>query len=79
MNYEKGNQPVFKSRIRVTAHSHDRLTRETMSETLALSTADLTETNELHGMKIKIGQRRTEILNELNTLKLSKRPGLIQM
>ncbi|UIJ70104.1 ATP-binding protein (plasmid) [Bacillus cereus] len=73
VNYEKGNQPVFKSRIRVTAHSHDRLTRETMSETLALSTADLTETNELHGMKIKIGQRRTEILNELNTLKLSKK------
>ncbi|MGR5980846.1 hypothetical protein ACT7DJ_34665 [Bacillus cereus] len=70
---KKGNQPVFKSRIRVAAHSNDRLTRETMSETLALSMADLAETNELHGIKIKIGHRRTEILNELNTLALSKK------
>ncbi|MRB37139.1 ATP-binding protein, partial [Bacillus thuringiensis] len=47
VSYDKGNQPVFKTRIRVASHSHDRLTRETMGETLALSMMDLSETNEL--------------------------------
>ncbi|PFW93905.1 ATP-binding protein [Bacillus pseudomycoides] len=73
ISHEKGNQPVFKTRMRIAAHSSDQLTRETMAETAALSYADLTETNELHGIKIKIGHRRTEILNELNTLALSKK------
>ncbi|MEH6891869.1 ATP-binding protein [Bacillus sp. JJ864] len=73
VNHEKGNQPVFKSRIRVVSHSNDRLTRETMAESLVLSMLDLSETNELHGVKIKIGYRKTEILKELNTLELSKK------
>ncbi|PEA83782.1 ATP-binding protein [Bacillus pseudomycoides] len=73
ISHEKGNQPVFKTRMRIAAHSSDQLTRETMAETAALSYADLTETNELHGIKIKIGHRRTEIINELNTLALSKK------
>lgn len=69
---EKINQPVFKSRIRVAAHSEDRLTRETISETLALSFGELAENNELHGIKIKInGKRYKKIIRELNTLELS--------
>jgi hypothetical protein len=70
-SHEKGNQPVFKTHIRVAAHSADRLTRETISETLALSTQDLSDSNELNGIKIKINSSRTkEILTELNTLNL---------
>lgn len=70
-SHEKGNQPVFKTHIRVAAHSVDRLTRESMGEALALSTQDLSEANELSGVKIKINSSRTkEILTELNTLTL---------
>lgn len=75
-SHEKGNNPVFKSRIRIAAHSKDRLTRETMGETLALSMQDLTEANELHGIKVKINGRRVEVIEELNTLKLSSRTKL---
>lgn len=70
---EKINLPVFKSRIRIAAHSKDRLTRETLSETLALAYGEIAENNELHGVKIKINGRRLEVINELNTLKLSRR------
>ena len=73
INHEKGNQPVFKTRIRVAAHSNDRLTRETIGETLALSTQDLTDTNELNGIKITFNGRRIEVIKELNTLNLSTR------
>lgn len=73
LSYEKGNLPVFKSRIRVAAHSEDRLTRETMAETMALSFQDLTDSNELHGIKIRLNKRRTEVIDELNTLTLSNK------
>lgn len=68
---EKINQPVFKSRIRVAAHSNDKLTRETMSEILSTSFGELAENNELTGIKIRINGRRCEVIDELNTLKLS--------
>jgi len=67
----KGNLPVFRSHIRIASHSPDRLTRDTMAETLALATQDLTETNELHGFKVT-GARAKTVIDELNTLKLSK-------
>lgn len=67
----KGNLPVFRSHIRIASHSPDRLTRDTMAETLALATQDLTETNELHGFKVT-GARAKTVIEELNTLKLSK-------
>jgi hypothetical protein len=70
---EKINQPVFKSRVRVAAHSADKLTRETLSETLSLAFGEIAENNELHGMKIRINGRRIEVINELNSLKLSNR------
>lgn len=71
VSHEKANLPVFKTRIRVAAHSTDRLTRDTLAETLALSMADLTESNELHGVRIKVNGRRVDVINELNTMKLS--------
>ena len=70
---EKANQPVFKTHIRVAAHSSDRLTRETISETLALSLNDIAEDNELHGVKIKANNQRVEVIKELNTFKLTKK------
>lgn len=70
---EKGNLPIFKTRIRVAAHSQDKLTRETIGEQLALSFADLAETNELSGVKVKINGRRLQVIEELNSLKLSQR------
>ncbi|MGG2024197.1 ATP-binding protein [Gottfriedia sp. S16(2024)] len=73
---EKANQPVFKSRIRVVSHSNDRLTRETMGETLALAFNEIAENNELHGVKIRIKARQKEVISELNTLTLSNKTKL---
>jgi len=71
VSHEKANLPVFKTRIRVAAHSEDRLTRDTIAETLSLSLADLTESNELHAVRIKVNGRRVDVIDELNTMKLS--------
>lgn len=70
---EKVNLPVFKMHARVAAHSSDRLTRETIGETLAISVNDIGEDNELHGVKIKADNRRLEVIKELNTYKLSNK------
>lgn len=70
---EKMGLPVFKTRIRVAAHSSDRLTRETLSESLCLPFTEIAENNELHSYKVRIGSRRYEIIEELNTLRLSVR------
>ena len=66
----KGSLPVFRTHIRVVAHSEDRLTRDTLSESLALSMQDLAETNELNGVKAN-GKKRERVIDELNTLKLT--------
>ncbi|MBU8908465.1 ATP-binding protein [Desertibacillus haloalkaliphilus] len=70
---EKINQPVFKSKIRVSAHSNDKLTRETLGETLSLSMSELAENNELHGIKVKVNGKRIDAIREINELRLSKR------
>ncbi|PEK70430.1 ATP-binding protein [Bacillus pseudomycoides] len=70
---EKLNNAVFKSHIRIVAHSQDRLTRETISETLSLSFSEIADNNELHGDKINVKSRKKEVIQELNTLHLSKR------
>lgn len=75
LDRSKGNLPVFKSHIRIAAHSEDRLTRDSMAESLALSTQDLSETNELHGVKVN-GKKRARVLNELNTLELTPQTHL---
>lgn len=68
---DKINLPTFKAHIRVAAHSTDKLTRETISETLTLSVNDIAEDNELHGVKIKSKKQREEVVKELNTYKIS--------
>lgn len=70
-SHEKINLPVMKTRIRVAAHSDDKLTRETLAETLALAYAELSDNNELRAVRVKIGSRREEIIDELNTFRLS--------
>ncbi|WP_319618354.1 ATP-binding protein [Bacillus cereus group sp. BfR-BA-01700] len=70
---EKLDNPVFKSHIRIAAHSQDRLTRETISETLSLAYSEIADNNEIHGVKINIKSRKKEVLQELNTLHLSNR------
>ncbi|PEZ01833.1 ATP-binding protein [Bacillus sp. AFS018417] len=70
---EKINNPVFRSHIRIVSHSQDRLTRETIGETLSLAFSEIAENNELHSVKINIRSRQKEIIQELNTLQLSKR------
>lgn len=73
LSREKGNLPVFKSHIRVAAHSQDQLTRDSIAEALTLSTQDLADTNELHGYKITNKKRRISVIEELNTLQLNQR------
>lgn len=72
-SYEKINLPVFKNRTRIAAHSHDKLTRETLAETLALATGEMSENNELNAIKINFNGRKYEIIEELNTLRLSNK------
>ncbi|PGZ17575.1 ATP-binding protein [Bacillus cereus] len=73
---EKLNNPVFKCHIRIVAHSQDRLTRETIGETLSLSFSEITDNNELHSTKIYNKSRKKEIIKELNTLHLLNRTKL---
>jgi hypothetical protein len=70
---EKINQPVFKTHIRVAAHSSDKLTRESIAETMALAFTEVSENNELQAFKVRIGSRRYEIIEELNTFRLTIR------
>lgn len=72
LDRSKGNLPVFRSHIRVAAHSNDRLTRDSLSESLALSMQDLTEVNELAGVKVIMNGKREKVIKELNTLQLSE-------
>ncbi|HFK2719307.1 TPA: hypothetical protein ACG1DY_005172, partial [Escherichia coli] len=44
-----------------------------ISETLALSTGDLADQNELYGIKIRVNGRRIQIIDEMNNLQLSRK------
>jgi hypothetical protein len=73
---DKINLPVFKARIRIAAHSQDKLTRETISETAALSVGEVAENNELQGITVKVNGKRLKVLEELNTVTLSQKTKL---
>lgn len=70
---DKINHPVFKSRIRVIAHSKDKLTRETIADALGGSFSDISDNNALSPCKVRMGYRKREIINEINTFRLSTR------
>ncbi|MBO0602763.1 ATP-binding protein [Sporosarcina sp. E16_3] len=67
---DKANLPVFRTHIRVAAHSSNRLTRDTLAESLATGIGDTSEDNELRGVVVR-GKTATRVINELNTLKLT--------
>lgn len=71
LNREKGNLPVFRSHIRVASHSTDRLTRDSVAESISLALQDLAETNELHNIKVTAKKKRAKIIDEMNFLKLN--------
>lgn len=64
---DKINMPVFKSSIRIAAHSKDRLTRDTIGETLSMSLNDMSEDNEVVEYKIK---KTKGVIQEMNSLKV---------
>ncbi|MHC8516755.1 type IV secretory system conjugative DNA transfer family protein [Sporosarcina sp. ITBMC105] len=66
---DKVNLPVFRTHIRVAAHSHDRLTRDTLADTLSTGIADTAEDNELLGVRLR-GNAAKKTIGELNNLKL---------
>lgn len=69
---DKPNLPVFRTHIRVAAHSKDRLSRDTLAETLAVGISDTSEDNELRGVSVKGKKSVTRIINELNTMKMTR-------
>ncbi|MGE7839629.1 ATP-binding protein [Lysinibacillus sp. NPDC093712] len=71
LNREKGNLPVFSSHIRIASHSVDRLTRDSVSESISLALQDLTDTNELQGVKISNKKKQEKIIEEMNKLQLN--------
>lgn len=68
---EKKNLPVFKTHIRVAAHSKDRLVRDTIADTLSTGIADTDENNELQAVTAR-GKATAQLLKEMNELKLSR-------
>lgn len=64
---EKMNKPVFKTHIRVASHSKDRLTKDSMGDTLALAVSDMGGDNEMTTKKVK---NHKKVINEMNNLKL---------
>jgi hypothetical protein len=84
---EKANASVWKSNIRVAVHSPVKFNRDNISNSLIGSYNEVSEFNELKPIKarlngidinykkinIKVNGRKREIIEELNTLQLSKR------
>lgn len=70
---DKRYQPVWKTRIRVAAHSEEKLRRDLIANTISGAFSEIGEENELTTFTVRIKARKNEIINELNTLKLSSR------
>ncbi|MDP4087127.1 MAG: ATP-binding protein [Bacillota bacterium] len=69
---DKLNQPVFKSLIRVAAVTENKLRGELIANTISSAFSEIAGDNELLPYKIRLKARKREVLNELNTLHLSK-------
>lgn len=70
---DKVNQPVWKTYFRVAAHTSNDLRTKLILNTIAGASVEIAEDNELIPLKIRLSGRRKQIINELNTLTLSKR------
>lgn len=83
---DKENQSTWKTHIRTAVHSPLKFNRDNISNSIASSFTEVSKDNELYSKKIvdtidikvgslhlKIKGRKHEVLNELNTLQLSKK------
>jgi hypothetical protein len=69
----KINQPVWKTHIRVAAKTSEPLRSQLIINTLGSAFSEIAGDNELLPVKINFKKRREEVINELNTLRLSNR------
>jgi hypothetical protein len=69
----KMNQPVWRTHIRVAAKTNEPLRSELIVNTISSAFSELAGDNELLPVKICFKKCRNEIIEELNTLHLSKR------
>lgn len=70
---DKVNQPVWKTYFRIAAHTSNDLRTKLILNTIAGASVEIAEDNELIPVKIRMRGRRNQVINELNTLTLSKR------
>lgn len=68
----KINHPVWRTRIRVATVSKTPLRAELANNTITSAFSELAGDNELIGVRIRMKARKAELVNELNTLRLSK-------
>jgi hypothetical protein len=68
----KQNQPVFKTHIRVAAHCENKLRSELVVNSISSAFSEIAGDNELIPFKVRLKARKKEIVEELNTLRLSK-------
>ncbi|MBT2741204.1 ATP-binding protein [Bacillus sp. ISL-77] len=69
---EKLNQPVWKTHIRVAAVTENKLRADLVANTISSAFAEIAGDNELLPYKIRLKVRKREMINEMNTLHLSK-------
>ncbi|MBT2724490.1 ATP-binding protein [Bacillus sp. ISL-46] len=69
---EKLNQPVWKTHIRVAAVTENKLRADLVANTISSAFAEIAGDNELFPYKIRLKVRKREMINEMNTLHLSK-------
>jgi hypothetical protein len=70
---DKINQPVWRTHIRVAAQTNEPLRSELIVNTISGAFSELAGNNELVPVKIRFKGRRMKILEELNTLHISRR------
>ncbi|MBT2744179.1 ATP-binding protein [Bacillus sp. ISL-77] len=68
----KLNQPVWKTYIRVAAATENKLRADLVANTISSAFAEIAGDNELLPYKVRLKARKQEIINEMNTLHLSK-------
>ena len=70
---EKMNQPVWKSHVRVVASTKEILRGQLVANTISSAFGEIAGNNELLPFKIRMKARKREVVEELNTLRLSQR------
>jgi hypothetical protein len=69
----KLNQPVWRTNIRVVAVTSNKLRGELVANTIGSAFAELAGDNEIMAVKIRGKRRTSEILDEMNELRIGKR------